>query len=279
MYNFALLTITYTRLGLGLRVHIATTRICHLTLYWTDKEPWRHHTTRLVRGLLVPWGTYFCFVAWHAVEQNEAGDTFTHTFDLPAWLYCQTRWFTFRGTVGPNISPSGTPIFEKHNSFIPYTLYQHYNGPTDTATLTNGTKRLAMTFLPQQFQNIAQLKLLLSRLGLPGTITVAIEGTLPTGRPNDTILTGGTFNGDDLPPLVPGPAAWATIPIDPYALTPGTLYAIVLFSGIPGSKIAWSTLSSDAYPPGRAWAWIAGPDNWFPTLDWTRAFETWGYYP
>lgn len=277
MYNFALLSIAYTRLGLGVQVETTSNAICHLTLYWTDKKPWRHHSERLVRGLVVPWGTYFCFVAWHAVEQNEAGDTLTHTFDLPDWNYCETIWFTFRGTVGAEISPSGGPIFEKHNDFFPYTRYEYYIAASNTGIVTNGTIRIAQTFTPLLHHTITQVVLLLSRIGLPGTIIVGIEETTPTGRPDDVILTGGTFNGDDLPPTVPGPPAWITIPIDPFLLTAGTMYAIVLFRGLAGTKIAWDAKDLNPYPRGRAWGWVTGPNRWVAAGTFDLLFEEWGY--
>ncbi|GAG83791.1 unnamed protein product, partial [marine sediment metagenome] len=46
----------------------------------------------------------------------EAGDTLYHTFIIPEWEYCQTKWFTFRGEVDDILSPSVGPIFEHHHS-------------------------------------------------------------------------------------------------------------------------------------------------------------------
>lgn len=98
----------------GYWITTVTNNPCHLTSYWTDVEPRRHHDSRIIRGALVPWGAYFCFVAWHTIEQVEAGDTLTHTFHYTPWTAATTRWFTFRGTVGADQSPSISAIFEKH---------------------------------------------------------------------------------------------------------------------------------------------------------------------
>lgn len=94
---------------------VLTTNIpCHLWMYWTTKQPWVHRKQRIVRGLAVPWDAYWCFAVWHENEQEEAGDTYIHTFIKPGWQYCQTRWFCFRGTVEGEVSPSDSPIFSKH---------------------------------------------------------------------------------------------------------------------------------------------------------------------
>lgn len=92
-------------------VSLATSVPCHLTLYYTDQQPGKHHTSRVVRGLTVPWGTYFCFVAWKAIEQIEEGDTLYHHFNLLDWSASQDRWFTIKGQVDNIDSPSVGPIF------------------------------------------------------------------------------------------------------------------------------------------------------------------------
>ena len=94
---------------------VLTTNVpCHLFMHWTIKQPWVHPTTRTVRGLSVPWSAYWCFVVWHENEQEEAGDTYIHTFIKPDWIYCVTRWFYFHGTIEGETSPSESPIFSHH---------------------------------------------------------------------------------------------------------------------------------------------------------------------
>jgi len=112
--HFAVMDLIQTPTPTGISITIPTNVPCHLTCYWTDKKPLKHHTSRVVRGKAVPWKTYFCFVAWHEVKQTEDGDTLYHTFDLSPWAECETRWLTFRGTVDEVLSPSVGPIFEKH---------------------------------------------------------------------------------------------------------------------------------------------------------------------
>lgn len=116
--NFAPVAIQYFHNPNSITITLATSVPCHLTCYYTDKTPLKHHTSRVVRGLAVPWATYFCFVGWKAVEQTEPGDSLYHTFEIPEWEQCQTKWFTFRGNVDEELSPSIGPIFKHHHSGI-----------------------------------------------------------------------------------------------------------------------------------------------------------------
>ncbi|MBA7590752.1 hypothetical protein ES708_32889 [subsurface metagenome] len=115
MNNFAVLNIAYLPTPTSLFFYNTTNNPCHLTCYYTDKEPGRHRTARNQRGLTLPWGAYYCFVAWQTIEQIEAGDTLIHTFEIPEWTYCQTKWFAFRGTVSSVLSPSVSCLFQYHH--------------------------------------------------------------------------------------------------------------------------------------------------------------------
>ncbi|MBA7587358.1 hypothetical protein ES708_29387 [subsurface metagenome] len=119
LQHFAVLTIAYSHTATSIIITITTNNPCHLTCYYTDKEPGSHRTSRNQRGLTLPWGVYFCFVAWKSVEQTEAGDTLTHTFEVPDWSYCQTKWFAFRGTIAEVLSPSVSCLFQHHHPGIP----------------------------------------------------------------------------------------------------------------------------------------------------------------
>ena len=115
MNNFAVLDINYLHFSTHILIRNTSNNPCHLTCYYTDKKPRRHKTSRNERGLTLPWGAYFCFVAWQTVEQLEPGDTLTHTFAVPDWSYCQTKWFAFRGTVASVLSPSVSALFKHHH--------------------------------------------------------------------------------------------------------------------------------------------------------------------
>lgn len=113
--HFATLDLTYTYHPTSITFTLATSVPCHLDCFYTEKKPVKHPTERVIRGARLLWGTYFCFVAWKFVEQTELGDTIYHTFEMPDWVYCQVKWFTFRGTVNEVTSPSIGPIFTRHH--------------------------------------------------------------------------------------------------------------------------------------------------------------------
>jgi len=110
--HIAPVNIFYTHYPNGLYIVLHTSVPCHLSCYHTDKKPLQHHTSRVVRGLLLPWGSYFCFVAWKQVEQTESGDTLYHTFQIHPWGPLHTKWLTFRGNIANELSPSVGPIFK-----------------------------------------------------------------------------------------------------------------------------------------------------------------------
>ena len=118
LQHFAVLQLCYFHYATSIIIRATSNNPCHLTCYYTDKTPVRHATTRIERGLAVPWGAYWCFVAWQSIEQQEAGDTLTHTFEIPDWSYCQIKWFCFRGTVAGELSPSVSAIFQHHHPGI-----------------------------------------------------------------------------------------------------------------------------------------------------------------
>ncbi|MBA7519770.1 hypothetical protein ES705_11864 [subsurface metagenome] len=115
LQHFAVLSLSYSHTSTSIVITCATNNPCHLTCYFTDKEPLRHATSRVVRGLALPWGAYFCFVAWQTMEQIEPGDTLSHSFGIPDWSYCQTKWLCFRGTVAGAPSPSASALLKHHH--------------------------------------------------------------------------------------------------------------------------------------------------------------------
>lgn len=129
--------LTQTQTADGFEILLGTNVPCHLTLYWTSTEPLKHPQTRVLRGIDVPWYTRYCFVNFHEVEQEEAGDTLYHTFIIEPWPVCETRWFTIRGNVDEVLSPSVGPIFKKHRPiYVPTQFFFPFGPELCTAPLT-----------------------------------------------------------------------------------------------------------------------------------------------
>ncbi|MBA7587300.1 hypothetical protein ES708_29325 [subsurface metagenome] len=120
MNNFAVLDLAYTHYDAGIYICVKTDVPCHLTCYHTTSAPRRHRTSRNQRGLTLPWGVYYCFVAWNSVEQEQAGDTLYHLFNVSPWMVLTTKWFAFRGTINEELSPSVSALFEhRHPGGLP----------------------------------------------------------------------------------------------------------------------------------------------------------------
>lgn len=81
---WALEDIQQTITATGYIIVTKTDVACHMWLRWTLKPPQKHPKAVTVRGLTKMTDARFCFVAFCDVEQEEEGDTLTHTFILPS---------------------------------------------------------------------------------------------------------------------------------------------------------------------------------------------------
>lgn len=135
--HFVVRSLTYTPTLTGYLVTCYSNYPCHLFLRWTSTIPQKHVNTKMVRG--APVGTYIdqCFVVFTDQDQNEPGDTNTHTFTLEPWPYCQTRWFYFWGKVGGVLSPSASCIFRFHSEV--YTFVDFYSAAGTGGDSVDGT--------------------------------------------------------------------------------------------------------------------------------------------
>ena len=109
-----LLAIEYTPAANQVTILVTTNFPCHLFMRWTLTKIRIHDLTHLVRGEAFMTDHYYCVDCYNDNEQEEAGDTLTHTFTKPNWPVCQTRWFYFWGTRNGQPSPSESAIFEYH---------------------------------------------------------------------------------------------------------------------------------------------------------------------
>jgi len=168
MNNFAVLDIAYTHYDAGAYICVKTNHACHLSLYHTIYPPGRHKTSRIERGLAVPWGAYFCFVAWEEIEQSDAGDTIYHRFNVLPWMVLTTKWFAFRGTIGGVLSPSVSCIFEhQHPGGLPMSVVLYPDSPGDLCEINTGVPNAC----PNHYLNINEV--------VPDEDTSYIEQWLP----------------------------------------------------------------------------------------------------
>lgn len=102
------------RTATGEKIVVKTDVPVYLWMRWTLIEPGIHRVPITRRGLTTMNDLYFCFDVYEDNLQLEAEESLEHTFIKEPWPYCQTRWFYFWGTVNGEVSPSTSPIFQKH---------------------------------------------------------------------------------------------------------------------------------------------------------------------
>jgi hypothetical protein len=124
----------------GYTIVVTTDIPVHLWMRWSLNEPLKRPSEEFRRGILLMSGVRWCFVNWHENEQEEDGDTLTHTFIKPNWPVCQTRWFYFLGTKQAEESPSASPIFHLHREAVHlelkfYEPWTEYGPPPPTMEL------------------------------------------------------------------------------------------------------------------------------------------------
>lgn len=106
--------VQFTQLWNGYQIVVTTDVPCHLYMRWSHQQPWVHTIPAYRRGLAIPSETYYCFTVYTDNEQDEAGDTLTHTFIKTPWVHCETRWFHFWGKQAGISCVSTSPVFKIH---------------------------------------------------------------------------------------------------------------------------------------------------------------------
>jgi len=117
-YRWHLLTIDHEMTPYGFIVTTTSNKACHMYLRYSDVFPRIHRKSVLRRGVAFGWDARFCFTVYHHIEQNEPGDTLTHTFTWPGWANCETRYFYFWAFVDGHDAVSDSPIFWLHYLWV-----------------------------------------------------------------------------------------------------------------------------------------------------------------
>ena len=98
----------------GFKITLITDVPSHLYMRWSINPPRIHDKPVYRRGIFMHGDRYFCFTVYQDNEQEEAGDTLSHTFIKHDWPHCSTRYFYFWGEVSGVACQSTTAIFKLH---------------------------------------------------------------------------------------------------------------------------------------------------------------------
>lgn len=142
-----------------------------------------------------------------------------------------------------------------------------------------GDNWYAQSFTPITAHRITSVKLLLSRLNSPGTVTVSIKATDGSGHPTGDDLCSGTLNGNLLPNVTP---EWKEVSLGDGANLSTVKYAIVVraLSGNSSNYVDWSI---DGTGPTYAGGCVEESANagasWSSWTNQDFMFEEWGNLP
>ncbi|MHC4191819.1 MAG: choice-of-anchor R domain-containing protein [Planctomycetota bacterium] len=187
------------------------------------------------------------------------------------WAAGSYHWDPDEEIFKPGNLPTGPYLYEYHNT-----------GDNDIMDIAD-TKWIAQTFTvgtlsPNVEHEITSVKLLLYRLGNPGTITVSIRAVdgnkFPVAGGGD--LISATINGDS---LTTDPAGnWYTIEMPSYNLQPSTMYAIVVRAAESEglNELKWRYDYPAYYKGGLTYISYESGDMWMRYNGDDMMFEVWG---
>ena len=270
--HFAVRNVTFTPTVTGYTVTCYTNNPAHLFLRWTTTTPQKHIHSKIVRG--APVGTYIdqCFVVYTDVEQNEPGDTWTHTFTLDPWGYCETRWFYFWGTVSGVTSPSASCILSFHSTaLVKYCTSTPLGIGYSTSTGCNilcFPIKSCCTYTVHTFHT----KLRRTPSWEPqNTIEIWIFAANSSGVPTST-MSYGYNQGFTLPPYPTWADIYITMPH--FQMTQGVMYSIGVRLSVDFKLTTGRRLDQDGYtdptcppglPPGDGIGYMS-PGYWYPSM-------------
>lgn len=238
----------------GFTLTFETDVACHMYLRNTREPPWKHPISRIMRGLTVGVDARFCFVAYADLEQNEAGDTTTHTFTWPDWEFCQTQYFYLWASAGGSAMISTSPIIHLTYPGDPqpfktcdlqeldsdvYSFCQYWNATSQTFQVDHDFTLIRLSLLLAQYEAV--------RRG-PYCIKITeVGGTCWAEKVIHYIERYST----DLP--APGVKTWTHFPGGLTHLWQGKTYRIVVHT-LPGWEW-WNGSSWEDWEAGAAIRW------------------------
>ncbi len=279
-WRFHLLTIDHEMVEGGFIVTTTTNAACHLYLRYSNVFPRIHRKSIARRGLVMGWDARYCFTVYQHIEQNEEGDTLTHTFTWPGWVNCNTRYFYFWGTMFGLEMVSDSPIFWLHYLWeVPPEplLKEYHDSPLLAIRDIAGGSEVAQSFTPQENYAVLKLDLPLWKTepAYNGTIHIQIR-TNDVNHPSETILWETTISASDLPPAA---YTWFTFAVSGVSAEAGVpLWIVLIWEDVLYSFWPPYCMSDtgDLYPRGETLSRLAAGIWSGYGLGNDLGFRTWG---
>ncbi|MBA7643922.1 hypothetical protein ES703_51656 [subsurface metagenome] len=249
---------------LGVKLIVVTDIPCHLYMRWSFKPPWSHASVARRRGLAMHTDRYYCFTTYHDNEQEEAGDTLTHTFIKTPWPYCECRYFYFWGKVGDTVCISDTPCFQLHMNCAkapPVMEVESNDCQTEhdqPGLACQQWNACSQTFTPDHDYEATMLSLLLTQYDInrKGPLIVKLE--LPAVNCWEAeVIWSKELYSRDLP--YPGDYRWTRFYLGDLPLTKDTVYRITVHT-LPGWYY-WSGTEWELNEAQAAIRWLYQADT------------------
>lgn len=235
--HFLVLDFTITCGIMQFTFECTTDTAVRLTLHLSTETPIIRRIPYIKRGSDFTMSSLTCFVATNTYVQNEAGDTFAHTFTVPIDAYDHMYYWYLTGTHGGVPSHSMSQIFQTQcqEPLGPFLYCYSYMAAAPFTHTRGSCSEYSYCFKPTSTHKITELHLWLSKhpsyYQCPAIIC-SLYTAYSNGKPAS--LIGATVTH----PLGSLPTSWTevTIPVDWPTVNAGTLYAFSAmgYKGYPG---------------------------------------------
>jgi hypothetical protein len=158
------------------------------------------------------------------------------------------------------------------------TKYENYVTGDDYNYPFYGSYWIAQTFtVGATGHTITSVKLLLSRYGSPGTVTVSIRAVDENGHPTGDDLTSGTTDGNTLPVMDGGELREITLTEIDYSANTKCAIVVRALDGNGSNQLIWrQDTSSPSYAGGNQERSSNSGSTWAAQTDQDQIFEIWG---
>ncbi len=225
--HFLVIDLAYS-CGTHLCTFTCTTDVpCHLFAHVSAEKPIIRRIPYQKRGANFELSSVTCFVEVDTVEQDEAGDTTSHTFPIPFPIYDHTYYWYLTGTQGGIACKSISQIFSHACSepLGPFILCTNSSTPPWAGFNNNLCYNRSMAFRPTQSMRVTKLAVWIrTRPGYQSIQYVQIQfwTSNSAAKPITQIPGGGVIY------VYPIPTTLTKIVLDlptPAVLTANTNYA------------------------------------------------------
>lgn len=278
----------------GILITILTDVPSTIFIRWTQLPPWIHKKPSMRRGVQFAEDVRFCFDVYTDLEQDQVGDTTTHTFKLPYWMLDSDYWLYPWGKIDDQVSPSSGPIFHIHTPAcwppppepVRYAWCRVFSS-TGTVRWTYPGYKFAPTFFVTPTPTKSVTFLLFSQNNDATTVRISLSLVDVDNKPLDSLLTwtditlsDGVFDDRCAPAY---PVYIQTISL-PYDYLPGTNYALVQET-LTGLSKFWARFRIYGWQGARdqgeenhitTHATHAAYPDWTPVSPYKQCYEAWG---